>query len=61
MYDNIDFEWLRNDLMNEYGAQMVAATGLMGFSDMCEAKNASEEELIEIANREGISLEQYLI
>ena len=61
MNQNIDFERLRNDLMDEYGAQMVSATGLMGFSGMMDASRASEEELLDMARREGIDLSRYYL
>lgn len=56
---NIDFDRLREDLMDEYGAQMVSFTGAMGYSDMCDAQEASEDELLEMARREGINIEKY--
>ena len=56
---NIDFERLREDLMDEYGARMVSFTGAMGYSDMCDAQEASEDELLEMARREGINIEKY--
>ncbi len=57
--DSIDFARLRNDLMNEFGAQMVTITGAMGYSDMCDAQSASKEELLKMAQREGFDLEKY--
>ncbi|WP_022775124.1 hypothetical protein [Butyrivibrio sp. AE2015] len=57
--EDIDYERLRNDLMDEYGAQMVTLTGAMGYSDMCDAQEASHEELIKMAQREGINLDRY--
>ncbi len=56
---NIDFDRLREDLMDEYGAQMVSFTGAMGYSDMCDVQEASEDELLEMARREGINIEKY--
>lgn len=56
---NIDFDRLREDLMDEYGAQMVTFTGAMGYSDMCDAQHASEEELLKMAQREGFNLDKY--
>lgn len=55
----IDYERLRNDLMDEYGAQMVTLTGAMGYSDMCDAQEASNEDLIKMAQREGMNLDRY--
>jgi len=56
---NIDFDRLREDLIDEYGAQMVTITGAMGYSDMCDAQSASEDELLKMAQREGFSLDKY--
>ncbi|MBO4458151.1 MAG: hypothetical protein J5802_10560 [Butyrivibrio sp.] len=56
---NIDFDRLREDLIDEYGAQMVTITGAMGYSDMRDAQSASEDELLKMAQREGISLDKY--
>lgn len=55
----IDINRLREDLMDEYGAQMVTFTGAMGYSDMCDAQSASEEQLIEMARREGFNIDKY--
>ncbi len=55
----IDYNKLRNDLMDEYGAQMVTFTGAMGYSDMCDAQKASYEDLLDMARREGININNY--
>lgn len=55
----IDINRLREDLMDEYGAQMVTFTGAMGYSDMCDAQSASEEQLVEMAKREGFNIDKY--
>lgn len=55
----IDFKRLRADLMDEYGAQMAAYSGGLGFLDMCDAQNASEQQLLEMAKREGFNLSKY--
>ena len=57
--DDIDYKRLRNDLMDEYGAQMAAYSGGLGFLDMCDAQNASEQQLLEMAKREGFNLYKY--
>ena len=57
--ENIDYESLRNDLIDEYGAQMSSFSGDIGFSDMCDAEEASNEELLAMAKREGIDLRKY--
>ena len=55
-YDDIDYKRLREDLMDEYGAQMAGYSGGLGYLDMCDERDASEKELIEMAKREGINL-----
>ena len=57
--DDIDYKRLRNDLMDEYGAQTAAYSGGLGFLDMCDAQNASEQQLLEMAKREGFNLSKY--
>ncbi len=54
-----DYERLRNDLMDEYSAQMAALSGAIGYVDMCDAHDASDEELLEMARREGFNLKKY--
>ncbi len=57
--DNIDYERLRNDLTEEYASQMTSYSGGVGFCDMCDAENASNDELIAMAKREGVALRKY--
>lgn len=57
--DDIDFDKLREDLVDEYGVQMVSFSGGLGFCDMQDAEDASNEELIAMAKREGIDLQKY--
>ena len=57
--EDIDFGRLREDLMDEYGAQMVTFTGTMGYSDMCDAQKASNEQLLEMAKKEGLNIDEY--
>lgn len=59
MSEHIDFERLRNDLMDEYGAQSAVFSGGFGFLEMCDAQNASHEQLIEMARREGLNIDKY--
>ena len=56
---SVDYKRLRNDLMDEYGAQMVSFSGARGYSDMCDAQKASEEELLNMARREGFNIDKY--
>lgn len=54
-----DFKRLRRDLENKYGAQGAAFSGGFGFVQMMEASDASNEELLKMAKREGINLNKY--
>lgn len=56
---DMDFNRLRNDLMDEYGAQSAAFSGGFGFLEMCDAQDASDEQLLEMARREGFNLDKY--
>ena len=55
----IDFKRLRADLMDEYGAQMAAYSGGFGFLEMYDAQDATEDQLLEMARRDGINLNKY--
>ena len=57
--ENIDYERLKSDLVDEYGAQMASFSDGLGFCDMCDAEDASNDELIAMAKREGIDLRKY--
>ena len=54
--EDIDYDKLRSDLVDEYGAQMASFSGGLGFCDMCDAENASNDELIAMAKIKGIDL-----
>lgn len=57
--DDYEYERLRSDLMDEYGIQSAAFSGGLGFLDMCDAKDASNDELLRMAKREGFNLNKY--
>ena len=57
--EDIDYERLRSDLTDEYGAQMASFSGELGFCDMCDAEDASNDELLAMAKREGFDLRKY--
>ena len=57
--DDYDFDRLRRDLVDEYGIQSVSFSGGLGFLDMCDAEDASNEQLLEMARREGFNLNKY--
>ena len=56
---DIDYERLRRDLVDEYGAQSVVFSGGLGFLEMCDAEEASNEKLLEMARRDGFNLNKY--
>lgn len=56
---NIDYDRLRRDLVDEYGAQSAAFSGGFGFLEMCDAEDASNDRLLEMARREGFNLSKY--
>ena len=58
---DIDFDRLREDLMDEYGAQSAAFSGEFGFLEMCDVEDASNEQLLEMARREGLNLSKYIL
>ncbi|MCR5769680.1 MAG: hypothetical protein K6G87_00450 [Butyrivibrio sp.] len=57
--DYYDFDRLRRDLVDEYGIQSASFSGGLGFLDMCDAEDASNEQLLEMARREGFNLNKY--
>lgn len=54
-----DFDRLRRDLVDDFGAQSAAFSGGFGFLEMCDAEDASNEQLLEMARREGFNLNKY--
>lgn len=56
---DIDYDRLRRALVDEYGAQSAAFSGGFGFLEMCDAEDASNEQLLEMARREGFNLDKY--
>ena len=54
----IDFEHLRRDLMDDRYAGAFAGMPAM-MMEAWEIEDASEEELLELADRDGIDLSRY--
>ncbi len=54
-----DFDRLRRDLVDEYGIQSASFSGGLGFHDMCDAEGATNEQLLQMARREGFNLNKY--
>lgn len=57
---NYDFDKLRRDLLDRYEPASFFGLGAASL-DVSEIRNASEEELLNIARREGMSLFLYEI
>ena len=57
--EDYDYKRLRKDLSNEFGAMGATFLGGLGFVQMMEVENASNEELLKIAKREGFDLKKY--
>jgi len=57
--DDYDYKRLRKDLSDEYGAMGAAFLGGLGFVQMMEVEDASNEELLKMAKREGFDLNKY--
>ena len=58
MESPIDIERLRRDLMNLYGKALFAGFDA-ALEDLIEVDKATEQALIEYANKEGIDIYQY--
>lgn len=56
----LDFERLRNDLIDYYGTAMNCGFNIALF-DVSKIQTASPEELIEYANKNNIDLSKYII
>lgn len=57
--DDYDFDRLRKDLVEEYGIQSASFSCGLGFLDMCDAEDATNEQLLQMARREGFNLNKY--
>ena len=57
---NIDFERLRQDLIDYFGTAMTMGFGA-AIIDLSNIENASNEELINIANQNGFDLNKYVV
>ncbi|MCR4929074.1 MAG: hypothetical protein K5988_03655 [Lachnospiraceae bacterium] len=54
-----DYKRLRRDLEDEYAIQSASFSGGFGFCQMLDASDASNEQLIKMAKREGFNLNKY--
>jgi hypothetical protein len=45
--------------VDEYAVQSTVFSSGLGFLDMCDAEDASNEQLLEMAKREGFNLNKY--
>lgn len=53
----IDYEKLRKDLIDYYGTAVILNP--MAMVDLLRVQNASDEELVDIAKRNGFDLTKY--
>lgn len=58
MYKDINFNKLREDLMDYFGCSMFAISGF-AIMELVEVEKASNEELINIAIKNGFDLNKY--
>ncbi len=56
----IDIESLRRDLMDYYGTAMFGVSGF-AVMDLVNTERASDREIIEIALKNGIDLDKYVV
>ena len=56
----IDIESLRRDLMDYYGTAMFGVSGFAAM-DLVNTERASDREIIEIALKNGIDLDKYVV
>ena len=54
-----DYTRLRRDLEDEYAIQSATFSGGFGFCQALDASNASNEELLKMAKKEGFNLNKY--
>ncbi len=57
---NIDYESLRQDLIDYFGTAMTVGFGA-AIIDISKVENASNEELINIAKQNGFNINDYVI
>jgi hypothetical protein len=57
--EDYDYDRLRRDLEDEYAIQSAAFSGGFGFVQMCDVQNVSNEQLLEMARKEGLNLNKY--
>lgn len=56
---DIDYEALKRELKDIYGAQSASYSGIFGFIDMMDVDRASHDELERKAREEGIDLDKF--
>lgn len=57
MYENIDYDKLRSDLMDYFGSAMAYYPAAV--IELSEVENASNDKLIQIAIQNGFNLNDY--
>lgn len=59
MYEEINIEKLREDLINYYGTAMLNVSSL-AIIELSKVENANENQLIEIAQQNKFDLNKYI-
>ena len=57
----IDIARLRQDLHNEYTLELHCGSSQQDLTDMVLCQRGTDEQVLEIANRRGVELEEYII
>lgn len=58
--NNFDYQRLREDLLNYFGTAMINVS-FLAINDVTKIEKASDEEILEMAEKYGIDLEKYYI
>lgn len=59
MNEDINYKKLRSDLMDKYGTAMYAGFGV-AMMDLSKVEKALDEELLRMADKEGLNLSKYM-
>lgn len=57
----IDIARLRQDLHNEYTLELHCGSSQQDLTDMVLCQRGTDEQVLAIANRRGVDLEEYII
>ena len=57
--NKIDMPRLRQDIHNEYTLELHCGSSMQDLADMILLMKGTDEQVLEIANRRGVDLEEY--